>query len=71
MKASRLAASLGIVVVLLCVPASLLAKKRLSDYPMRLQILQTHWNHNAWGFQAFGRANLFDERGTPHGVDFT
>ena len=43
----------------------------LSDYPMRLHIYQTHWNHNQFGYHAFGRANLFDEQGVPHGVEFT
>lgn len=57
--------------MLLCVPAAVLAKKMLSDYPMRLHIYQTHWNHNGWGYHAYGRANLFDEQGVPHGVEFT
>jgi len=70
MKTSRLAASLGTLAVLLCVPVSVLAKKMLSDYPMRLHIYETHWNHNRWGYHAFGRANLFDEQGVPHGVEF-
>jgi hypothetical protein len=69
MKASRFAAPL--LAVLLCVPASLLAKKSISDYSMRVHIYETHWNHNSWGFHAFGRANLFDEQGVPHGVEFT
>lgn len=71
MKTSRFAAPLGILVVLLCIPASLLAKKSLSDYSMRIHIYETHWNHNSWGYHAFGRANLFDEQGVPHGVEFT
>lgn len=70
MKTSRFA-SLGALAVLLCVPVSVLAKKLLSDYPMRLHIYETHWNHNRWGYHAFGRANLFDEQGAPHGVEFT
>jgi hypothetical protein len=71
MKIPRLAAVVGIVSVLLCVPVGLLAKKNLSDYQMRIHIYQTHWNHNGFGFHAFGRANLFDEKGVPHGVEFT
>ncbi|MGH9343611.1 MAG: hypothetical protein ACRD19_07615 [Terriglobia bacterium] len=71
MKTSRLAAFLGILIVFLCIPVSLFAKKRLSDYSMRLQILQTRWNHNGWGFHAYGRANLFDQHGVPHGMEFT
>lgn len=57
--------------MLLCVPGSLFAKKSLSDFQMRLHIYQTHWNHNRYGYHAFGRANLFDEKGVPHGVEFT
>ncbi len=71
MKPFRLAASLGALILFLCIPDSLHAKKRLSDYVKRIHIYQTHWHHNSWGFHAFGRANLFDERGVPHGVEFT
>jgi hypothetical protein len=71
MKPSRFGASLGVLFVLLCVPVALLAKKNLSDYPMRVHVYETHWNHNSFGFHAFGRANLFDEQGLPHGVEFT
>jgi len=71
MKTSQLAASLTALAVLLCVPASLLAKKLIADYPMRIHIYGTNWNHNTWGFHAYGRANLFDETGVPHGVEFT
>jgi hypothetical protein len=71
MKDSRFAASLGVLIVLFCVPASLLAKKSISDYNMRIHIYETHWNHNGWGYHAYGRANLFDQQGLPHGVEFT
>ena len=71
MKVSRFSSPLGALALLLCVPISLLAKKSLSDYPMRVHIYQTNWNHNSWGYHAFGRANLFDEQGVPHGVEFT
>lgn len=54
-----------------CVPATLLAKKSLSDYQMRIHICQTIWNHNRYGYHAFGRANRFDEKGVPHGVEYT
>ncbi len=71
MKASKFAVPLGAIALLLCLPVSLLAKKLISDYPMRIHIYETHWEHNRWGFHAFGRANLFDEKGVPHGVEFT
>jgi hypothetical protein len=38
---------------------------------LRIHIYDTHWNHNGWGYHAYGRANLFDEQGVPHGVEFT
>jgi hypothetical protein len=71
MKATPLTRLLAVVFVLLCVPVSLLAKKSISDFNLRLHIYETHWNHNGWGYHAFGRANLFDEQGVPHGVEFT
>jgi len=43
----------------------------ISDYTLRLHIYGTNWNHNATGYHGFGRANLFDEQGVPHGVEFT
>ena len=63
-------AVLLIVLAVLCVPAVLLAKRNIGDYQLRLHIYQTNWNHNGWGYHAFGRANLFDEKGVPHGVEF-
>ena len=71
MKASPLLRATLVVIALLCVPATVLAKRNLADYPMRVLIYQTHWNQDRLGFHAFGRANLFDEKGVPHGVEFT
>jgi hypothetical protein len=70
MNDKRLVLLLAVVAVL-CAPAVLVAKRSLSDYPLRLHIYETHWNHNGWGYHAFGRANLFDEQGAPHGVEYT
>lgn len=70
MKHRRFALLLAGITVL-CAPVVLVAKRSLSDYPLRLHIYQTHWNHNSFGYHAFGRANLFDERGVPHGVEYT
>jgi hypothetical protein len=55
----------------LCVPTMVEAKRSLTDYTLRLHIYQTNWNQNGLGFHGFGRANLFDEKGMPHGVEFT
>ena len=71
MKNSPFIRSAWILIVLLCVPLAVLAKKNLADYQMRLHIYETHWNQDRLGFHAFGRANLFDEQGTPRGVEFT
>jgi hypothetical protein len=70
MKDNRFVLTLA-AVALLCAPGVVMAKRSLSDYPLRLHIYQTNWNHNQWGYHAFGRANLFDEQGVPHGVEFT
>ena len=43
----------------------------ISDYTLRLHIYGTNWSHNGSGYHGFGRANLFDEQGVPHGVEFT
>jgi hypothetical protein len=59
------------VVAVMCAPAVLVAKRMLSDYQMRIHIYQTNWNHNSYGYHAYGRANLFDEKGQPQGVEFT
>jgi hypothetical protein len=71
MRSPKFVIPLGVLAVLLFVPVSILAKKLLSDFNMRLHIYQTHWNQNRYGVHAFGRANLFDEKGIPHGVEFT
>lgn len=71
MKNRRFVTAFAMFAVVLCVPGVVLAKYSLADYGMRIQILQTQWNHNGWGYHAFGRANLFDEHGTPVGVEFT
>jgi hypothetical protein len=55
----------------LCVPTLVEAKRNIADYALRVHIYGTNWNHNSWGYHAFGRANLFDEQGVPHGVEFT
>jgi hypothetical protein len=70
MKDKRFALLLGFIAVV-CVPAVLVAKRSLSDYPLRLHIYQTNWNHNGFGYHALGRGNLFDEQGQPHGVEYT
>lgn len=70
MKNNRFALVLAFLAVL-CAPTVLMAKRKLSDYPLRLHIYQTSWSHNAYGYHAFGRANLFDENGAPHGVEYT
>jgi hypothetical protein len=70
MNHKRFALLLAVIAVV-CAPAVLLAKRNLSDYPLRMHIYQTNWNHNGWGYHAYGRANLFDEQGVPHGVEYT
>src|SRR5580658_4296817 len=71
MRASTFSRLLGFLLVLLCVPVFMGAKKLISDYHMRMHIYETHWSHSRYGYHAYGRANLFDEQGMPHGVEFT
>jgi hypothetical protein len=71
MKRKCLFATLAAIVVLLGAPSVASAKRNLADYSLRVHIYSTHWEHNRWGYHAFGRANLFDDKGVPHGVEFT
>jgi hypothetical protein len=71
MKRQTLAASLAALALVLCVPSFVQAKRMISDYTLRVHIYETHWNHNSTGYHAFGRGNMFDEQGVPHGVEFT
>lgn len=71
MKNSRFALLLTLAALVICVPAVLVAKRSLGDYPMRLHIYQTNWTRNGYGYHGYGRANLFDEQGAPHGVEYT
>lgn len=71
MKVNRFVTSLAVLAALLCLPAFAGAKKNLADYPLRLHIYQTNWSRNGFGYHGFGRANLFDEKGQPHGVEYT
>lgn len=61
------------VVVASCffLPSALEAKRDVADYTLRLRILGSNWHHDRDGYHANGRGDLFDEQGTPHGVDFT
>jgi hypothetical protein len=47
------------------------AKRNLADYSLRVAIYGTNWNRDRLGYHAFGRGNFFDEKGTPHGMEFT
>lgn len=71
MKAFRVAIPAVVLIGYLCIPLRLEAKRELADYPLRLRILGSNWNHNGYGYHAFGRANLFDDHGTPRAVEFT
>jgi hypothetical protein len=71
MKRHTLVASLAAIALILCVPSLVEGKRLLSDYTLRLHIYGSNWMHNSMGYHGFGRANLFDEQGVPHGVEFT
>ncbi len=71
MSRHRLTTTMVVLMLFLCVPTLVEAKRNIADYALRVHIYGTNWNHNGWGYHAFGRANLFDEQGVPHGVEFT
>lgn len=66
----RVSLPLVVLALLVCAP-SLEAKRNLADYTLRLHIYASSWSHNGFGYHGYGRANLFDEQGTPHGVEYT
>ncbi|MGD0799109.1 MAG: hypothetical protein ABR910_15450 [Acidobacteriaceae bacterium] len=71
MNRRRLAVPLGLLAFVLSAPSLLEAKRNLADYTLRLHIYGSNWTHNGFGYHGYGRANLFDEQGTPHGVEYT
>jgi len=71
MNFRRRAVPLVVLALVLSAPSMLEAKRNLADYTMRLRIFGSNWSHNGFGYHGYGRANLFDEQGTPHGVEYT
>jgi hypothetical protein len=71
MKRKFLVAALVALSVFFGAPSVASAKRNLADYSLRVYIYGTHWNQDRWGYHAFGRANLFDDKGVPRGVEFT
>jgi hypothetical protein len=71
MSRRRLAVSLVVLTLFLSAPSLLEAKRNLADYTLRLHIYGSTWTHNGFGYHGYGRANLFDEQGAPHGVEYT
>lgn len=71
MKRHYLSSVLAAFALILCVPSTVEAKRNLADYTLRVHIYETSHNHNKFGYHAVGRANLFDEQGVPHGIEFT
>lgn len=71
MNDRRFSPLLAVLAVFLCVPVLMGSKKNLADYNLRLHLYDSHWTRDRGSYHAFGRANLFDENGTPHAVDYT
>jgi hypothetical protein len=46
------------------------AARNLADFPLRVEILQTHWTRNAYGTTGSGRGNITDAENL-QGFDFT
>jgi hypothetical protein len=71
MKLKSPVAALAALTVFLGAPSIVEAKRNIADYTLHLHIYSTNWSHNSFGYHGFGRANLFDEKSVPHGVEFT
>jgi hypothetical protein len=53
------------------IPALLLAGKNLADYPLQIQIVESHWHrHNNGTVDGWGRGDIKDAESI-HGFDFT
>src|SRR6266702_220273 len=61
-----LKASLALIVL----TSPCIAAKNLADFPLRVEILQTHWTRNAYGTTGSGRGNITDAENL-QGFDFT
>lgn len=70
MNDRRFSATLAVLAVFLCVPVLMGSKKNLADYTLRIHLYDSHWTRDRGGFHAYGRANLYDESGMPHAVDY-
>jgi len=63
----KLALVLGLSFLL---PVTLLAVKNLADYPLQIQVLESHWNRHNGVLDGWGRGNIKDGESI-HAVDFT
>ena len=61
---------LGIACYVVFLTSTLFAGKNLSDYPLQIQILESHWQRHNGEFEGWGRGVLRDGR-TVRGFDFT
>jgi hypothetical protein len=57
-----------IVVAAIAFPS--FAEKNPADYPLKIQVLETHWNRNGFGAQGWGRGNIKDGESI-NGFDYT
>ncbi|HUO24121.1 MAG TPA: hypothetical protein VMU61_00550 [Candidatus Aquilonibacter sp.] len=64
----RSAIAVGLV---LCLSTILLAGKNLADYPLQIQVVESHWHrHRDGSVDGWGRGNIRDG-GSIHAFDFT
>jgi hypothetical protein len=59
---------LSFALLLLVAPAA--GSKKLSEFPLRVAILETHWTSTAWGTNGYGRGNVIDGE-LIQGFDYT
>lgn len=64
------APALGVLIILFLLSGVLVAEKNLAEYPLRIQILEVHWQRDRGVWSGWGRGNIDDGK-SAHGFDFT
>jgi len=59
-----------VFVILLFLPILLVAGENLADYPLKIQVIESHWHRHNGIVDGWGRGNIIDSE-TIHAFDFT
>src|ERR1700691_811496 len=62
--------ALAVVCISLLFPTVLLAGKNLADYPLQIQVIESHWHHHDRMVDGYGRGDIKDGDSI-HAFDFT